>query len=230
MSEEDKDSDTKKVIWKMKSTNSYMNRRIEVQENNLQSIFAVIWGQCTSTMQLKLESLKEYDQISSNYDCAWVWKAMKGITHHFEGTRYMVLSLDEDSRMTFYLYKQSNRQTLHEYLTHFSSLIEVLEHYGARPGEDAVFIKSVKNLIKEEVAPAEESEPVSVIEANYNTVVTAARNRSIGVVFLKRSDRRAYGYFWTELENQYTRGNDQYPLDMTAAYNLHIPEFQRNKR
>ena len=59
------------------------------------------------------------------------------------------------------------------------------------------------------------------MKAHYDKLVTAARNRSIAVAFLKRADRRAYGKLWTELENQYTRGNgDQYPLDLTAAYNL----------
>ena len=76
--------------------------------------------------------------------------AIKGITHRLEGTRYVFLSLD-DVRTNFYSYKQSNGQTLHEYLKHFSSLIEVLEHYGgARLGEDDMFIKSVDNLVKED--------------------------------------------------------------------------------
>jgi len=86
------------------------------------------------------------------------------------------------------VYKQANGQTLNKYLKHFSSLIEVLEHYGARLGEDEVFIKAVRNLEKEE-APGESKSP-SIIKAYYHKLVAAARNRSIAVVFLKRADRR----------------------------------------
>jgi hypothetical protein len=38
--------------------------------------------------------------------------------------------------------------------------------------------------------------------------------------FLKRADRRRYGALWSELENNYTRGLDQFPADMTGMYHL----------
>lgn len=93
-------------------------KRIEVQENNLQSIFATIWGQCSFTMQSKLESMDEYDKMSGNCDCAWLLKAIKGVTNRCESTRYVFLSLD-DARTNFYSYKQAIGQTLHEYLKKF---------------------------------------------------------------------------------------------------------------
>ena len=48
----------------------------------------------------------------------------------------------------------------------------------------------------------------------------AARDRRIAMAFLKRADRRHYGTLWTDLENQNSRNNNQYPADLTAAYSL----------
>ena len=68
-------------------------------------------------MKSKSESLDEYEKMSENCDCAWLLTAIKGITHRFEGTRYVFLSLDE-ARTNFYSYKQKKSETLHEYLRH----------------------------------------------------------------------------------------------------------------
>jgi hypothetical protein len=48
----------------------------------------------------------------------------------------------------------------------------------------------------------------------------AARDRTLALAFLKGADRKLYGTLWIELENQFTRQHDQYPHDLTAAYNL----------
>jgi len=80
------------------------------------------------------------------------------------------------------------------------------------------FIDTVDKLVDQE-APGETAPP-DIVKAYHVKLVAAARYRSIAVAFLKRADRKAYGDLWTELENQHTRGDDQYPIDLTAAYNL----------
>jgi hypothetical protein len=102
-----------------------------------------------------------------------------------------------------------------------------LEHYKASIGEDEAFVKEAENLI-DEVAP----NPLSSIyllggyeaalEEYTRKLHRAARNRTLALAFLKGADRKLYGTLWIELENQYTRQHDQYPHDLTAAYNMHI--------
>ena len=53
-----------------------------------------------------------------------------------------------------------------------------------------------------------------------DSIKTSARNRYLAFAFLRGADRVRYGRLQTDLENQYTRGNDQYPIDITSAYNL----------
>ena len=67
----------------------------------------------------------------------------------FEGTRYIFLSLD-DARTAYYGYTQPEHQTLAEYLTHFKSLVDVLDHYKASVGEDPTFLDNEGVLLEGE--------------------------------------------------------------------------------
>ena len=85
LTEEEAKSATKKLIWKTK-VQTYV-RRTEAQEKNCQSIYAVIWGQCSTAMKDKLQSLPEFENKNDRCDCVWLLKEIKAITLRFEGTR-----------------------------------------------------------------------------------------------------------------------------------------------
>ena len=46
------------------------------------------------------------------------------------------------------------------------------------------------------------------------------RNKSHAIFFLTKSDKGRYGQLVIDLENQYTRGTDQYPSTITETYNM----------
>lgn len=50
--------------------------------------------------------------------------------------------------------------------------------------------------------------------------MASAKLQTIAMGFLKQSDQHRYSSLWSELENQYIRGQDQYPKDLTNACNL----------
>jgi len=221
LSAEEEKSKTKTLIWETK-VKAYV-KRCDEQEKNLRAIFSVVWGQCSTAMQSKLQSLDGYNEKKTECDCSWILKEIKGITHRFEGTRYVFLSINE-ARTNFYSYKQKSNETLTQYLEHFRSLVEVLEHYGANIGEDEAFIEEAEKLIDEfppDVNDCEDYKTYLVKVAVYrDKCKKAARNRTLALAFLKGADRRLYGNLWVELENQFTRQHDQYPIDITAAYNM----------
>jgi hypothetical protein len=64
-------------------------------DTNVRGIYAIVWGQCSPTMQSKLESLEHYATKSTECNCIWLLKEIQGITHHFEGTRNVFISLDD---------------------------------------------------------------------------------------------------------------------------------------
>ncbi len=141
---------SKKMIWETKMK-TYM-KRLDMMESNIRGIYAIVWGQCSSMMQWKLESLDEYTTKSSECDCVWLLKEIQGSTHRFEGTRYVFISLD-DAWSNFYMYGQGTDQSLHEYLKDYQSLVQVLEHYGAAIGADGPYIEAVKEQVKKRPRP-----------------------------------------------------------------------------
>jgi hypothetical protein len=130
---------------------------------------------------------------SNGCDCIWLLKEIRGITHRFEGTRNIFISLD-NAWSNYYRYKQ----TLHEYLIDFQSLVQVLKHYGAVMGTVGPYIDSVKEAVKA-------SAPAGISATDLLTrAVAAAKQKAITIAFLKRADRRKYSGFWSEMGNNYS--------------------------
>jgi hypothetical protein len=201
----------KKMIWEIE-IKTFMKRR-DMQESNKRAVYAIIWGQSSPMMQSKIESLDAHKIKSEACDCVWLLQEIQGVTHKFEGTRNIFLSLD-DAWSRYYTYHQSSNQTLHDYLKDFQAIVQVLEHYGGgigteKPLQDAVRA-GVTNSAPKGTSPTE-------LEA---MVAPATKNKWMAMGFIKRADRKVYGGLCSELENNYTRGHDQYPEDLTSAYGL----------
>jgi hypothetical protein len=105
---------------------------------------------------------------------------------------------------------------LHEYLKDFQTRVQVLEHYGAVLGADGPHQDSVMDKVKTD-------SDFILTDKEYDALAVAtARKKIIGIGFLRRADRKRYDGLWIELENQFTRGQDHYPNDLTGVYNLLI--------
>jgi hypothetical protein len=185
----------RKMIWET-NMKSYI-KRTEMMESNVRAIYAIVWGQCSPMMQSKLESLDNYTNENQECDCLWLLKEIQGITHRFEGTRDVFISID-DAWSKYYTFRQDGNQSLHEYLKDFQSLVQVLEHYGASIGTESPYIEAIKDRV---AAKNPSINPTS--EEFRKKAVTAARHQSIATTFLKRADQRRYGALWSELENSY---------------------------
>jgi hypothetical protein len=191
---------------------SYL-KRVDLMESNTRAIYAIIWGQCSPMMRSKIESLDDFEIKDTVCNCIWLLKQIQGLTHCFEGTQYIFILLD-DAWTAYYNCRQGHQQSLHEYLKEFQGLVQVLEHYGAALGGDGPYQESVKAHVTL-VAPSGLS-----TEEFHKQTVAAAKKKVLAVGFLKRADRKRYGGLWSELENNFTRGHDHYPGDLTGAYNL----------
>eukprot|EP00957_Ditylum_brightwellii_P093248 7100776-Ditylum_brightwellii.AAC.1 len=66
LTDEEKKSDTKKEIHK-KQVNLYMEQYDKI-DDNIDKIFAYTWGQCTSSLQLVIVGLSEYEDKAATCD------------------------------------------------------------------------------------------------------------------------------------------------------------------
>jgi len=200
------------AIWE-KKVSAYCPRT-DYLDSNLKTAYAVIWGQCSEAMKAKLSSLDDFETKSHKSDCVWILKEIKGITYCFEGQRYTYLSLD-NARTSYYAYTQGAEDSISSYLEHFRSLVEVLEHYGGAIGEDPGLLDATA--------------AVSSNTDNATKRLKIARDRTLALAFMKQANRCRFGTLWADLENQFSRGNDQYLIDLTAAYSL-LVNFKPPKR
>ena len=211
-------SNTMKRIW-MKKVDIYVER-MSALDNNLRTIFQIIWGQCSTMMKTKLKAVDLYDNKSKEKDCIWLLKEIKGIMNHFDGSKYIYVSLD-DATEEYYRYRQGTTQTLDSYYKTFKAHVEVLEHYGANVGGDKAFLIDVEKTMTL-AKPTDLSKPSYMTDMRLweKTRAHLAMNKATAISFLKRADPARYASLWTDLQNQYSRGNDQYPKNLTGAYEL----------
>jgi hypothetical protein len=173
----------KKMMWE--SSMKSLMKRTDLQESNARAIYVIVWGQCSSMIQSKIESLDDFSNKSVTRDCAWLLKEIQGITHRFESTRNVFISLD-DAWSGYYAYRQGNKQTLHEYLKDFQALVQVLEHYGAALG---AYQGSVMEQVKE-------ANPGLTTEEYYvKRAILAAKKKPVAIAFLKKSQQETVRQF-----------------------------------
>ena len=171
----------KRMIWET-SMKTYM-KRIDKMESNLRAIYAIVWGQCSPTMQSKLESLDDYEERSTDCDCVWLLKEIQGIAHRFEGTRHVHISLD-DAWEAYYNIRQGQHQDIHAYLKEYQSIIQVLEHYGAAIGTDAPYLAAMTKKLTATIPFSLSGEELK------KRALAGAKLQTIAMGFMKRADRR----------------------------------------
>ena len=205
---------SKKRIWE-KKIDQFVERESKYEQNRA-NLYSVIWAQCSSAMQSKLKSIDAWKEIESKRNCLKLILEIKGIAYRFESQGYIYLSLD-DAKDEFYAYRQGKNESNSDYLTKFKSMLEVINHYGGYFGNDPALVRA--EMKREGMNVTRKSYPGNI---EYDGMVDNAKERASALAFIKRADPARYGKLLIELANNFTRGNDQYPADMTIAYNLLI--------
>jgi hypothetical protein len=185
------------AIWE-KKVSAYCTRT-DYLDSNLKTAYAVIWGQCSEAMKAKLTSLDDFETKSHESDCVWILKEIKCITYPFEGQRYIYLSLD-NARTSYYAYTQ---------FPPTSSISVPLSRFWSTMGAPLA-----KTQVYWMLLPL--SRPTQTTHQNASRL----RVTALSLWPLKQADRCRFGTLWANLENQFSRGNHQYPIDLTAAYSL----------
>ena len=185
-------------VWEQQVTNYTI--RLDLLRSNLKVVYTVIWGQCSEAMQVKLKTATNFKKMDDACNSVWLLKEIQAVMQQFEGQRFLHLALDE-AKTKYYAYKQAYETPLATYIEEIMALVDVIEHYGGDLCSDPGLIA---------IAPGDTDE---VKKKN-------ARNKTLALSVLKRANDRRYAGLLVELENQYTRGLDQYPTDVTAAYGL----------
>ena len=137
--------------------------------------------------------------------------AIKTIIHKLEDQKYLPLSLHH-AKKNFYAFRQGNLPNP-DYVNRFINLVNMEESYDAKLYDQAMFKIAQDSTVYSTTEEADlQDEEIKMIE-------TTAREIYLACTFVINSDLRRYGRLIEELENDYTKGNDNYPRNMLKLTN-----------
>jgi hypothetical protein len=194
-----------------KELDIYVVRKTKLKDN-VKALYAVAWGQCSDAMKAKIKTSDKYEEGRNDSNVSWLLKEIRGVTFGFENQRTLPLSL-QLAQQDFYSFKQGSEMSMPMFYQTFKSKVAVLEHYsvGNTFGQDTLLRQAVRN--------ATPSTPTST-KISDDLVAKQARGQALAQSFLCAADKHRYGPLRVELENQFARGNNQYPTDLANAYSL----------
>ena len=193
----------------------YVTRGEQYTENK-DKLYSVLWGQCSNTIQSKLQSKPTFQAIDEDRDCLLLLKEIKGIMFNFETQQYPIMSMHR-ALQKYFNAKQGKSEGLTEYYKRFKTNVEILEHYGANVWYHPSLILKEYN---------EDGHPDVTIDTIHNDVAiykqygTVVKNKAIAFAFLKGAQNDRYGNLIYDLKSQYSRQVDHYPTDLNQALRL----------
>jgi hypothetical protein len=198
--------------------NEYIKREATLQEN-MQKAYYLILGQCTELLKAKLKQFNEWYRLSSTFDVLGLTRLIKSICFKFHEQKFLLVSLHQ-AKHSFYSLRQGT-MTNADYLEKFTNLADIASSYG---GDilDASVLEYCRNRLHPGTVSADQTDNESAI------VHLTAKNLCLATAFLLQCDRRRYGKLLEDLENDFTKGHNNYPLGMVKAYQL-LNEYKQWK-
>jgi hypothetical protein len=148
ISEDPKDeSKTKTQIWE-KEVDEHVKHKNHLADN-MQTVYSLVWGQCTDIMRQKVKALPFYEQLTTDgdglallkaiknlvYNFQALLKAIKNLVYNFQSQKYLPQALHESKRC-FYFCVQGRHTTTSTYIEQFQNIVDVIEHSGGSIGKD----------------------------------------------------------------------------------------------
>ena len=189
--------ETAKAIWNAE-LREYVRRKVTFK-GNLAALHAVIFGQCSLAMKDRLKTLPDYKVEIKKNDCAWLLKNIRAITQQFYAKRNGYISIMGAQR-SFLNCRQGADQEPAAYLATLRTWAATITQYGGS-------IAANPRLITEAGLTDEER-------------LAKACEKTLAIALITGASPTRYGTLITQLANEYAMGRDQYPEDMTTAYNL----------
>ena len=133
-----------------------------------------------------------------------VIRTIKGLPYKVDGQEYRYHAVHTLTRK-FYTFYQGAKTTNATYLELFNTNVEVLEQHGEEFGTSRGGMEYKK----------EQENLLSTDEARI-----VLKNKYLGMDLILGACRNRYSKLLTELQNHYTKGNNNYPGNIVRAYNI----------
>jgi hypothetical protein len=199
-------------IWKTEYIEYRKSKK--VLDENVKSLYHLVWGQCSDSMQSKIKSTDDYDEIKRELNGIRLLISIKDASYDYQSSKYRMQSVFEAQYrlLTFH----QNTLPVQQYYDTFNNLIQVYEHCGG-------FVEPSPGCL--EYVVGQEGWNANRVTAAQRSSV---REMEMAMLFFLHADKNRFGNLIVDTENDYTRGNDTYPKTMTDALNLLVNYKERS--
>lgn len=189
-------------------------KRKRAYRDNSTKVYTIVIGQCSEATKAKLEAIDDWDDINGEHNLVQLLKAVKSLMHNqIQGGRHAGLTAYESLRALLSIRQQRHEETAH-YRKRFTAARDVLEHVGMAFGgmfqgiADSILVSDY-NTTREDATDAQ----ALAAEAD-------AGENVLAIMFLRQACTARYGEITRELQNDFLKDKDNYPSNVTAAYNM----------
>ncbi len=192
----------------------FIERRDMLRQNESKA-FALIFDEyCSKTIKSRVESLPEYEDKIYNNPIELL-KAIRTAMSAPMRARYVMKS-GMDVLLDLLLIKQRDNESVGDFVKRFKQYRDVVKaHWG-----DSLAHQLIKN------SPEYSDETDTDKQQD---MVDNSFDQAMAYLLLLRSDHSKYGSMLSSLQEQFSRGTDQYPKTLESAYDqLYNHKFDNN--
>jgi hypothetical protein len=192
---EDPKDDASKTTLKLwdKAIDEYVRRKSYLEEN-IKTMYSLVWGQCSDAIRAKLETKADHINIEATSNAIGLLKNIKDVVFSYQNQSYGPQGLHA-AKKRFYNLVQDKHMTCQVYLDKFQNCVEVIEHCGGIIGTDV-------GLVNDTLSSA--SPPMTRSTASPGELRAAeqyTREKFLACAFILGSDRVRYGKLIEDLGN-----------------------------
>ena len=187
----------------------YMDKK-ENLDAGKKKLYSLVWGQCTQMMKNELETCTNYRTMHEQEDPIALIKNIKGVTHNFKDQKYSTGSMWHAYKQLYSIIQKED-EDIKDYYDRFKNQVEVIENNGGELGTE-------KELLQQDNIFKNLSESEKRDDDNINEAKARTREKFLAYGILAGCDKRRFGSLTEDLENNYTLGDNKYPITMQKSY------------
>ena len=206
---EEEQEDQLKMFRYKEEMKRYLDK-LEGFEAGKQRLYTLVWGQCTKAMIGEIKALPNYATLHGNQDPIALIQGIKGIIYSFRDHKYIHGNIWRAYRALFNTVQKED-EDLKAFHERFENQVDVVEKYVGRiPIADYLYDRDEDFL---SLTRRQQGEEEYILEAK-----NRSKEKLLGYGLLANMDKKRHGNLVEDLENQYTFGDNKYPVTPQRSY------------
>ena len=201
LTEAEEKSNVKKWM-KMEQVKKHI-KRLTILEDNKETLFGLIWGQCSSGLQAVLKNDSELAEKQKDFDCVWFLTKVKTVTSGVDDKENKQKSL-LDALTGFFTMKQGPFESNDVFCRRVDSNALTVQLVG---GKGMLCSEKIIVKVKKDSPPTDEEIKTEIEKLK-------------AMVMMRRADPGRFGSLLSTLDDGVNLDRDEYPETVTAAYEL----------